>query len=617
MPYLPATTIGATLQQIERKELILPAIQREYVWKPRQVVALFDSIMRGYPIGNFLAWKVQPSTIQTFRFYDFLRSYSELDQRHNPELSLQSDQSVIAILDGQQRLTSLNIGLRGTYAWKNKYAWSGYRENYPPRILHLNVRGEAPENPAGLQFDFRFLSSRQLDEMGTDEARYWLPVTAVYEAGGVMGLWEILSSRELANDRTASGIASRLAEKIHSDNSVHMYEETDQDIERVLDIFIRVNSGGTVLSYSDLLLSIATAQWKDRDARKEIHGLVDELNATGVGFRLSKDLVLKTALVLSGVPDVAFKVKNFTSANMATLNERWDDIANALRLAVALLSDFGLSGKSLTAHSIVIPLAMYIQRRQLTQSYRESAGEAPDRDLLKSWVMRALIVPGIWGSGLDQLLRALRETIAEHGARSFPVSEIDRMMASRGKSLLASDELIDSILEYSFGDGETFGILAIAFPHVNTRNIHHVDHIFPRARLSRSALHRAGLDEEVIDEILRKRDKLPNLELLEGPENAAKNAKMPLAWSRSVYGSEQAYSAYLDRNALPDLSDEVTDFLAFYDARRALLKERVRRAFGLDASADSLDAGVEDAQGRTVPPLEESIEAEGVEESLL
>src|SRR5699024_2549443 len=65
--------------------LILPAIQREYVWKPRQVVALFDSIMRGYPIGGFLSWKVEPATAQEFRFYDFLSSFNELDQRHNPE----------------------------------------------------------------------------------------------------------------------------------------------------------------------------------------------------------------------------------------------------------------------------------------------------------------------------------------------------------------------------------------------------------------------------------------------------------------------------------------------------------------------------------------------------
>lgn len=103
--------------------------------------------------------------------------------------------------------------------------------------------------------------------------------------------------------------------------------------------------------------------------------------------------------MLSGVPDVAFKVKNFTAANMSRLDEMWDEIAGALRLAVGLLSDFGLSGGMLTASSIVIPLAQYVHHRGLDQPYREVASAAQDRAALKNWVMRALIVPGVWGSG--------------------------------------------------------------------------------------------------------------------------------------------------------------------------------------------------------------------------
>ena len=612
MPYLPATTIAATLAQIERKDLILPAIQREYVWKPQQVVALFDSIMRGYPIGSFLSWRVEPATAMEFRFYDFLRSYSELDMRHNPELAVPPNQPAVAVLDGQQRLTSLNIGLRGTYAMKKKYAWSGIPENYPARTLHVSLRGHAPENAAGLLYDLRFLSQAQLDALDPDEARYWLPVPAVLEAGGGMGLWPVLAERELGNDKDAMAIASLLAEKIHSEQSVHFFEETDQDIERVLDIFIRVNSGGTVLSYSDLLLSIATAQWKNRDARKEVHGLVDELNATGIGFRFSKDLVLKTGLVLSGVPDVAFKVKNFTADNMARLDEMWDEIAASLRLTVGLLSDFGLSGTSLTASSIVIPLAQYVHHRGLDQSYRETASAANDRAALKNWVLRALIVPGIWGSGLDQLLQALRQTILADGDAGFPVDEIDSMMAGRGKPLTATDELIESILDYEFGDGETFGVLAMVFPHVNTRNIHHVDHIVPRTRLSRGSLRAAGVDGEQLEEILTLRDGLPNLELLEGSENVAKNAKMPLTWAREVYASREAYSAYLDRNALPNLIDDPAEYLTFYAARRSLLRTRIRRAFGLEAPSGQ---ELRDSATRveTIPPLDESIEASGMD----
>ncbi len=104
--------------------------------------------------------------------------------------------------------------------------------------------------------------------------------------------------------------------------SLHFYEETEQDIERVLDIFVRVNSGGTVLSYSDLLLSIATAQWEG-DARAAVHGLVDELNNTATASASRATTVLKAGLVLNDVRDVSFKVKNFTAANMAQLEARW------------------------------------------------------------------------------------------------------------------------------------------------------------------------------------------------------------------------------------------------------------------------------------------------------
>ncbi|MCP5934263.1 DUF262 domain-containing protein, partial [Klebsiella pneumoniae] len=79
------------------------------------------------------------------------------------------------------------------------------------------------------------------------------------------------------------------------------YEESDQSLERVLNIFIRMNSGGTTLSYSDLLLSIAVAQWSSLDAREEIHALVDEMNRVGDGFNVSKDLVLKAGLMLSDI----------------------------------------------------------------------------------------------------------------------------------------------------------------------------------------------------------------------------------------------------------------------------------------------------------------------------
>ena len=82
----------------------------------------------------------------------------------------------------------------------------------------------------------------------------------------------------------------RLFEVVRNLPLVSSYKEDSQELEKVLQIFIRTNSGGTVLSYSDLLLSVAVAQWTS-DAREEIHQLVDDLNKIGAGFSFSKGII--------------------------------------------------------------------------------------------------------------------------------------------------------------------------------------------------------------------------------------------------------------------------------------------------------------------------------------
>ena len=134
-------------------------------------------------------------------------------------------------------------------------------------------------------------------------------------------------------------------------------------MDKALQIFIRMNDGGTPLSHSDLLLSIATAQWADHDARQEIHDLVDELNHIGTGFTFSKDLVLKAGLMLSDIGRVGFKVDNFNRENMNTFENKWDDIKGALVLTVQLVSSFGFTGHSLTAHNSILPIAYYLYAR--------------------------------------------------------------------------------------------------------------------------------------------------------------------------------------------------------------------------------------------------------------
>src|SRR5699024_2457040 len=158
---------------------------------------------------------------------------------------------------------------------------------------------------------------------------------------------------------------------------------------------------------------------------------------------------------------------------------------NSLQVAVGLLSDFGLSGGSLTADSVLIPVAYYVHHSGLDHSYRESPKTRDDRETLRSWVLRSLIVRGVWGSGLDTLCRDLRVVIKSHVNSSFPLDAIDRAMSLRGKPITVTDALIHDILSLKYGKARTFAVLAALFPHVYTRNQFHIDHVFPATLLDK------------------------------------------------------------------------------------------------------------------------------------
>ncbi len=588
-------SIAAALRQIQEHKLILPAIQREYVWKPSQVIRVFDSVMRGYPVGSFLSWKVLPETISKFKFYGFMKDYSAFDNRHNPVIDIPTDREVVAVLDGQQRLTSLNIGLRGTYAYKIHGGWSNKAWSYPARRLYLNLLGEAPENEFGLKYHFQFLTKVDLDAAAGDETKNWFPVSVIFDSGEPAAMMQIPAKYGVGNNETAVALVAKLWQEIHHSASLHFYEEDVQDIERVLDIFVRVNSGGTVLSYSDLLLSIATAQWEG-DARAAVHGLVDSLNQTGIGFKFSRDTILKSCLVLADVGDIAFKVKNFTTTNMAKLEADWDVMSTSLHVAVGLLSDFGLSGGALTADSVLIPVAYYVHHRKLGHSYRESPNTRQDREALRSWVLRSLIVRGVWGSGLDTLLRELREVIAKYGDSSFPLAAVEHAMALRGKSLAVTDALVEDVLGLEYGKARTFAVLATLFPHVDTRNLFHVDHVFPAALLDKKVLARQKAPDgsplftsDEVAELTSLRDQLPNLELLPGLENIGKSDKAPDEWLAAEYPSQDDRSAFLARSALPPtLPHSVDEFKAFFEQRRQHLVIRIKDKLRTQAAEPDL-----------------------------
>ena len=574
--YQQGGTIRQALERIGTNEYVLPAIQREFVWSPDQICRLFDSVMQGYPFGEFLFWHIEPEHSADYRYYGFVLDYHQRDDPHCPDLGPLPDRQITAVLDGQQRLTAFNIGLRGSMAVKLPYRWWSNPDAFPRRTLALDLLAPNERDEDGNRYTFDFIEE---SKSGRQRERLWFKVPDIYamKAGPPMLRWLLkhdLGDQELGR---AYDVLDRLHHVVHTEPTVAYYEERSQDIEHVLSIFIRRNSGGTTLSYSDLLLSIATSQWSVLDARKEVHRLVDELNRIGSGLDLTKDFVLKAGLMLTDIASVGFQVRNFTQSNMAILEENWQRIRDSLVETVQLVTNYGFNSHSIRAASALLPIAYYIYQIGAPTDFDTHSKYAVDRESIRGWLIRSILkASGIWGSGLDTLLTALRDVIRDNCNNGFPAVELRQIMAQRGKSLEFSPEEIEDLVDMGLRDRRVFALLALLSPFIDFQHHqYHIDHIFPRSRFTRQRLQGAGVAPGELDVFIDCADRIANLQLLDGTSNIEKQAALPAEWIDARYPTEESRRHYCEKYFLGHVPGDIPRFLEFYQARRARLQVRI------------------------------------------
>jgi len=578
MAFQTPITVKEAVDNVAARKYLLPAIQREVVWDTYQIRRLFDSLMRDYPIGSFLFWHVDKKDAGNYQFYEFMRDYHERDNRHNVKASVEGQDDITGILDGQQRLTSLYIGLKGSYAYKEpRKRWDNPRA-FPTRRFYLNLLAPAQgEDEGGFKYDFQFLKDGETKPI--DGETYWFRVSDILNLKGEVEVNNFLIDNELMKgpkERAAFANETlfRLFSAIHRKPVINYFLERDKSLDKVLNIFIRVNSGGTVLSYSDLLLSIATAQWQDLDAREEITSFVDELNSKGNGFRFDKDFVLKSCLVLSDFKDIRFKVDNFNKTNMLKIEEDWDTITQSLRLAVVLISSFGYGRDTLTANYATIPIAYYLKAKGLPDNFDVTAKYAEDRAYIRKWLIRSL-VKRVFGGVPDTVLRPVRDIIGENTDR-FPLELITEKFKGSTKSLAFTKDDVENLLYYRYGQGYTFSTLALMYPSLDFRHRFHIDHIHPKSKFTRARLRNQGIPETDIGFYLDTVDLLPNLQLLEGIPNQEKGDTDFGDWLKKNCASPEQAAAYKNCHMIPEVEYSLTNFREFFVRRQGIMRTRLQ-----------------------------------------
>lgn len=596
MAYQTPITIKDTVFNIQKGKYVLPAIQREFVWKTDQIEKLFDSLMRDYPISTFLFWNVEKSQVKKFQFYHFLRKYHQKNQTHNTKADLIGDEDVVAILDGQQRLTSLYLALKGSFAEKLPYYRWDSEHAFPEKKLYLNLL--SPAKSPEMQYDFQFLTNadsqvkaiKSFDEDLNEESEvktFWFEVGKILDFKDLTAVMQYLMAEGLTNtgiytnEQTSFALntLTELFNVIHQKGTISYYQENTPTLDKVLQIFIRINAGGTKLSYSDLLLSIATAEWKERDARDVIHTFVDEINQIGHGFSFNKDFVMKACLVLADFSDVKFKVDNFTKENMLKIEQQWDGISGALRNAIKLIDKFGFNRSNLTSANAVIPIAYYFLKNEFDEKIIFSSKFENDRQSIREWLIRSLL-KRVFGSAADNIYSPLRKVIRQH-LGSFPLQPIKDELHGTSKSISFSEEDIDNFIELDYHDPLAFSVLSLIYSGLNLNYHYHLDHIHPQSMFTDAKLKREKIEIELFEEFQWRYNLLPNLQLLQETENIEKNKKPLTDWLNKNYSDKSSRSRYLESHFFPEgVSLEFVDFIEFYESRKAVLKEKLIAAVG-------------------------------------
>lgn len=385
-----------------------------------------------------------------------------------------------------------------------------------------------------------------------DKEHWWFKVGDILELKSV---WNYADKHGLKHDKSDNelGLLEKLKDAFHIKQLISFFEETEKNLNKVLNIFIRVNSGGVKLSYSDLLMSILTASFSS-DIREKMNELVDALKDKGF-LNVGQDQVLKTCLLLIG-KDTTFELKNFNKKNIKEIEENWEKITESIYNAAKLLETFGYAGYLGSAYILSSLAYFYFLNPKMDKNDEEQA--------LK--FVRNAQITSYFTPSTDTKLSIIAHSIKE--ARTF--ESFNHNLAKHQTSpLKITNDAIEEMM-CSSSHALVFPILQILYPNLNYKTtIFHIDHIYPKSKFKKNK----KLDKD----FYKCENHLFNLQLLEGAENQAKKDKDPEVWLKEEYKNEQAIEEYKKRNYIdPTLKLEWENIKEFREKREEAIITKLK-----------------------------------------
>ena len=512
-------SVEELVSMIERGELRLPEMQRQYVWRSTRVRDLLDSLYRGYPSGAILLWE----TDEAVPLQDFAVSQST-----NPY------QSTRLLLDGQQRLTSLSAVIRGepvSVRGRRRPIDLLFNLEHPDQLA---VVTEVEEN-GGDEEDFdedgeligdetdstedellkRFnkmtfvVATRKLEQLPQ-----WVKVSDVFKTdndapflkrAGVSGF----------DDPRYEKYSQRLARLRGIRKYVYRMDVLERTLsyDEVTEIFVRVNSLGAKLRSSDLALAQITAKW-----RHSLQTFQDFQKACAdTGFDLDLGLHLKNLMAFA-TGQSRFQIVG--SLSVEKLQKAWKEACDGMEFALNFLrSNLGIDSPALLSSPFLLVVLAYFGH---SRNYALSNDEARQ---LRYWALMANAKGRFSRGSSETILDQDLANIRQGGA----VSElIDRLRLQFGRLDITAEELEgrnqrSALFKTMFlafcaaGAKDWRSHLTIALDHSGAQHRLQFHHIFPKAVLKTSFT-------------AREADDIANLAFIGGKTNRAISNKAPAVY---------------------------------------------------------------------------------------
>ena len=555
-------TIYEAMMHIKDGKYVMPAFQRQFVWSMEQIEKLWDSILLDYPIATFLFWHVDDNNVTWDTYFcNFLTTVTFDNRKQADSVNYElTDINVAvtdtAILDGQQRLTSLYLSLLGDSFIRQKYARRGNVGGTVTKLLielNKNKLDVDEEEYNSKKFDIKF--SEKVGRLSPTqfELRTILQDKFRDDSTRDKAIEDAIANVPADSKEYARKTLHKLYQKIFVEKLIRYTEIHDMNQDDALEMFVRFNSGGKALKKSEITMSILEAYWPS--AKTEFGKiLVDSY----VGF--GSDFIIRSALMLYG--DV---VKSTISRKIAEeLKNNWTAFKKALKNLESVLKGMKIEvSRFSSSWNVLLPVLYYI--------YYNPESYADNTEAIRAYLMRAILFT-YFQSGTTGKLQQMKSNINSYDY------EITVEMLDLITDLRVTDGKIEDILNAEKGSrvaGDALYYLCLDWTNKNFK--YEQDHLHPYDRFDGNKP--VSVSMEDWRRWRGNRNRLPNLQLLEGRSNGSKSA-MPLIDYYNDMNAEQQ-EEFRRQAMIPEgVPLGIEHFEEFYRKRKDILAKRIKVLLG-------------------------------------